>query len=207
MSKPTREIEKILYESGYKCVAGVDEAGRGPLAGPVIAAAVSVPHNFSGFEDKTIVIKDSKKLGKKALAKAYDAILKHPQLKSAWHACNSSRIDEINILQATMEAMTRSVEKLAVRPDYVLVDGNRAPPIKKAKIETVVKGDDKVFAIACASIIAKVTRDRLMVEYDEKWPEYGFAKHKGYGTLKHRNAIEKYGACSIHRMTFKPLKK
>ena len=202
----SRAMELALYEKGRSAVAGVDEAGRGPLAGPVVAAACVVRHDFSGFADDTIRVRDSKMMSEREREAAFAAITAHPDIESAFHICTCDRIDEINILAATMESMRRSVEKLARAPDYVIIDGNRAPAPLAAAVETVVKGDSKVFAIACASVIAKVTRDRMMIEYDAQWPAYGFAQHKGYGTKAHMAAVFKHGASPIHRLTFAPLK-
>lgn len=202
----SRALEMALYAKGRSAVAGVDEAGRGPLAGPVVAAACIVRQSFSGFADDTIRVRDSKMMSEREREAAFAAITAHPDISTGVHLVTCDRIDEINILAATMEAMRRSVEKLARAPDYVLIDGNRAPAPLAAAVETVVKGDSKVFAIACASVIAKVTRDRMMIEYDAQWPAYGFAQHKGYGTKAHMAAVFKHGASPIHRLTFAPLK-
>ena len=202
----SRAMELALYSKGRTCVAGVDEAGRGPLAGPVVAAACVVSRAFRGFPDDAIRVRDSKEMSECEREAAFAAITAHPDIEAAFHICNHDRVDEINVLAATMEAMRSSVEKLKGAPDYVLVDGNRTPSPLAAAVETVVKGDSKVFAIACASVIAKVTRDRMMVEYDAQWPAYGFAQHKGYGTKSHMAAIFKHGASPIHRLTFAPLK-
>lgn len=189
------EIENECRKKGYKYIAGVDEAGRGPLAGPVFAAAVIFP------EDVYIEgINDSKKLSEKKRDELFDIIC---EKALAYCIAQSSRerIDEINILNATFEAMNGAVNGLKIKPDYVLIDGNR---IRGMEIphETVVKGDSKSISIAAASILAKVSRDRLMYEMSKKYPEYGFDKHKGYGTKAHCEAILKYGPCEIHRKTF-----
>lgn len=189
------EIEDSLYAKGCAAVCGIDEAGRGPLAGPVCAAACILPQDLQ-IEG----LNDSKKLSAKKREALYDVITEQA---IAWAVCliDEARIDEINILQATFEAMRGAVGKLSVLPDYCLVDGNRDPGLGLPTL-TVVKGDAKCATVAAASILAKVTRDRLMVEYDGQYPGYGFAVHKGYGTKAHYAAIDKLGLCPIHRRTF-----
>lgn len=189
------EIEDSLYAKGCAVVCGIDEAGRGPLAGPVCAAACILPQDLQ-IEG----LNDSKKLSAKKREALYDIITEQA---IAWAVCliDEARIDEINILQATFEAMRGAVGKLSVLPDYCLVDGNRDPGLGLPTL-TVVKGDAKCATVAAASILAKVTRDRLMVEYDGQYPGYGFAVHKGYGTKAHYAAIDKLGLCPIHRRTF-----
>ena len=189
------EIEDSLYAKGCSAVCGIDEAGRGPLAGPVCAAARILPQDLQ-IEG----LNDSKKLSAKKRESLYDVITEQA---IAWSVCliDEARIDEINILQATFEAMRGAVGKLSVLPDYCLVDGNRDPGLGLPTL-TVVKGDAKCATVAAASILAKVTRDRLMVEYDGQYPGYGFAVHKGYGTKAHYAAIDKLGLCPIHRRTF-----
>ena len=187
--------ERTLHEQGFALVAGVDEAGRGPLAGPVFAAAVIMS------EDKYIPdIKDSKKLSEKKREKVFDYITENADYY-AIASVDEREIDEINILNATHKAMNAAVDSLAVKPDFVLIDGNS---IKNMTVphETVVKGDAKVFCIAAASILAKVSRDRCIAERAKKYPEYGFEKHKGYGTAQHIEALKKYGPCPIHRKSF-----
>lgn len=189
------EIEKACRKNGYKYIAGVDEAGRGPLAGPVFAAAVILPENIY-IEG----INDSKKLSEKKREQLFDVICE----KAAAYCIaevSEKQIDEINILNATFEAMNKAVDGLKIRPDYVLIDGNRINGMKIPH-ETIVKGDAKSISVAAASILAKVSRDRLMYKMAEKYPEYGFDKHKGYGTKAHCDAILKYGPCEIHRTTF-----
>ena len=189
------EIERSCREKGFKCIAGVDEAGRGPLAGPVFAAAVILPENcfIPGLND-------SKKLSEKKREELFDIIC-----EKAVSYCianiSQERIDEINILNATFEAMNNAVNGLDVTPDYVLIDGNRIKGMDVAH-ETVVKGDAKSVSIAAASILAKVSRDRVMYDAAKQYPQYGFDKHKGYGTKAHCEAILKYGPCKIHRCTF-----
>ena len=188
-------IERSCFEEGYSTVCGVDEAGRGPLAGPVCAAAVILPQELeiSGLND-------SKKLTDKKRQVLYDEILSKA-VAYGIAMVDEKVIDEINILQATYRAMQQAVEKLTVQPDMVLVDGNRAPELA-VNVKTVVKGDSLSANIAAASILAKVTRDRFMEEMDLKYPEYGFAVHKGYGTKRHYESLRKYGHCEIHRLSF-----
>lgn len=176
-------------------LAGVDEAGRGPLAGPVFAAAVIL-------DDDVIIegIDDSKKLTEKKREELFDEICSKAR---AFAICSvdEKRIDEINILQATFEAMRGAVDELSVVPDYIFVDGNRSPGLEIMH-ETVVKGDSKSMSVAAASVLAKVSRDRYITKMSELYPGYGFEKHKGYGTKAHYEAIEKLGICPIHRKTF-----
>lgn len=188
-------IEKEKIQSGYPLVAGVDEAGRGPLAGPVFAAAVILP------EGEIIEgINDSKKLTPQKREKLYDEICKKALYYSS-AMVDEKTIDEINILQATYMAMNKAVQGLGITPDFVLVDGNGDPKLG-ISTETIVKGDAKSISIAAASIIAKVERDRYITKMAEKYPQYGFEKHKGYGTKQHTEAILKYGPSPIHRKSF-----
>ena len=187
--------EKELIKKGYACVAGVDEAGRGPLAGPVFAAAVILP------EGEIIEgINDSKKLSPKKRDELYD-IIREKAIAVSSASVDEETIDEINILNATYLAMQKAVAGLDPKPDFVLVDGNRAP-VLDIECDTLVKGDAKSISIAAASIVAKVERDRYIIEMAKKYPEYGFEKHKGYGTKEHCEAILKYGPSPIHRRTF-----
>ena len=189
-----------LYEheaarEGFACVCGVDEAGRGPLAGPVCAAAVILPPDIQ-IEG----LNDSKKLTDKKRRALYDVITERAVSYGIAFA-DEQEIDEINILQATFLAMRRAFEKLTVTPDIALIDGNRAPGLS-CRERTVVHGDALSASVAAASILAKVTRDRLMEEYDAQYPQYGFAVHKGYGTQRHYAALREFGACPIHRQSF-----
>lgn len=187
--------ENEKYNEGYKIICGVDEAGRGPLAGPVYAAAVVLE------KGQTIEgVNDSKKLSEKKRELLFNKIINECKDYSIGTA-SEKEIDELNILQATFLAMKRAVDGLSVKPDCALVDGNQIPNLD-CDVTTVVKGDAKSESIAAASILAKVSRDRYMLEMAEKYPQYGFEKHKGYGTKLHYEMIEKYGICDIHRKTF-----
>lgn len=187
--------ENEKYNEGYKIICGVDEAGRGPLAGPVYAAAVVLE------KGQTIEgVNDSKKLSEKKRELLFDKIINECKDYSIGTA-SEKEIDELNILQATFLAMKRAVDGLSVKPDCALVDGNQIPNLD-CDVTTVVKGDAKSESIAAASILAKVSRDRYMLEMAEKYPQYGFEKHKGYGTKLHYEMIEKYGICDIHRKSF-----
>lgn len=191
--------ERRLNSSGYKLIAGVDEAGRGPLAGPVVAGAVIL----KGFVFDSR-IDDSKKLTARAREKAYREIRDKSIVGIG--IVDEKTIDKINIYQATKKAMQFAISDLEIPPDYVIVDG-KMKIATKCPIRCIPGGDSKSMSIAAASIIAKVTRDRLMVEYDKLYPQYGFARHKGYGTKAHKEALKDHGACPIHRKSFRPVKK
>ena len=193
---PDFELEKKATENGYRFVCGVDEAGRGPLAGPVCAAAVILDQDIE-LEG----VNDSKKLSEKKREALFDVICEKAVAYSIAFA-SVEEIEEFNILNATYLAMNRAIEGLKVKSDFALIDGNRVPKDIKINCETVVKGDAKSLSIAAASILAKVTRDRLLLEYDKQYPEYNFAKHKGYGTAEHMEAIRKYGMSEVHRPSF-----
>ncbi len=179
----------------YSFICGIDEAGRGPLAGPVCAGAVILPKDC-----EILYLNDSKKLSEKRRDALYDEI-KEKAIAWAVGFVDEKRIDEINILQATYEAMREAINNLSQKPDILLNDALIIPEVNIPQ-EEIIKGDAKSVSIAAASIMAKVTRDRLMAQYDEKYPQYGFAKHKGYGTKQHIEAIKQFGPCPIHRMTF-----
>lgn len=193
---PDYAYELTAKEKGFKFVCGVDEAGRGPLAGPVCAAAVILPEN-------TVIegLNDSKKLSEKKRESLFDVI---KEKAVAWSVAFASveEIEKFNILNATFIAMNRAIEGLSTKADFALIDGNRIPKDIKIPCETVVKGDSKSMSIAAASVLAKVTRDRLMLELDEKYPLYEFKKHKGYGTALHMDLIRKYGPSECHRPSF-----
>ncbi len=193
-------MDWLLYENeakskGYNVICGVDEAGRGPLAGPVFAAAVILPegHIIEG-------VNDSKKLSEKKRDLLFDKIIDECVCYSIGTA-SEREIDEINILQATFLAMKRAVDGLEIKPDLALVDGNQIPPVN-ADVLTIVKGDGKSASIAAASIIAKVSRDRYMIELAKQYPQYEFERHKGYGTKLHYEKIAEHGICEAHRKTF-----
>lgn len=181
--------------NGKKVLAGTDEAGRGPLAGPVVAAAVILPKDF--YDER---INDSKKLSAKLREELFKVICKNA-LAYSYTSISHKKIDKINILKASLLAMKTSVEKLIIQPDIILVDGNR-PFNYDAEVITIVKGDSKSLSIASASIIAKVVRDRIMMRLSKKYPNYGWNTNKGYPTAEHIEAVLKYGTCSIHRKTF-----
>lgn len=190
------EFEKIAEFNGFEYICGVDEAGRGPLAGPVFAAAVILP--------KGCVIEgvnDSKKLSEKKRDELFDKI-KQEALCYSIASVDEKVIDEINILNATFLAMEKAVKGLEIKADYALIDGNRAPKNLDISVETVVKGDARSASIAAASILAKVSRDRYMLELAEKYPQYCFEKHKGYGTKLHYEMLDEYGPSDIHRQSF-----
>lgn len=188
-------FELDCENKGYNAVCGIDEAGRGPLAGPVVAAAVILPTGvvIEGLDD-------SKKITEKKREKLFDVIMSQA-LAVSYGVATEKEIDELNILNATFLAMKRAVDGLKIKPDYALVDGNQNP---KLDIPTtcIIKGDATSPSIAAASIIAKVTRDRMMLEFDGKYPEYMFKKHKGYGTKLHYEKILEYGVLDIHRKSF-----
>lgn len=193
---PDLELENLGIAKGFKAVCGVDEAGRGPLCGPVCAAAVILDPNT-----EIQGVNDSKKLSEKKREALFD-VIKEKAIAYSVAFATVEEIEESNILEATYMAMNRAIEGLNVKADYALIDGNRVPRSIKIPCETVVKGDAKSLSIAAASILAKVSRDRLLLEYDKQYPEYNFAKHKGYGTKEHIEAIKKHGPCPIHRASF-----
>ncbi len=189
------EIEDSLYANGIQVICGVDEAGRGPLAGPVCAAAVILPPHL-----EIPSLNDSKKLTDKRRRELYP-LIKEKALAYGIAFADHKEIDEINILQATYTAMERALAQLTIKPDIALIDGNRAKDFG-LPVQTVVHGDSLSANIAAASILAKVTRDDVMLEMAESYPQYGFAVHKGYGTKAHYEALAQHGPCPIHRMTF-----
>ncbi len=201
------EFERVLWSQNLARIAGVDEAGRGPLAGPVVAAAAILPSCWaeSGLPAGLIGLNDSKQLTETQREKFFEFITDCGEIEFAIAAVDAGVIDEINILQATHRAMNDALAKLNPLPPHALVDGR---PVKTLRVPqtAIVKGDARSYSIAAASVLAKVTRDRLMLGFHAQFPEYGFAEHKGYGTAKHLAAIATHGACPIHRMTFAPLK-
>ena len=191
-----KEIEKDLYGRGFQKICGIDEAGRGPLAGPVVVAGVIMPQD-SMIEG----VNDSKKVSEKKREKLYDVILEEAIAYSV-AVIPQDIIDDINILNATKQGVTEVVENLQEKPDLIIVDALTHINTKGIPYDSIIKGDAKCYNIAAASIIAKVTRDRIMRQWDEIYPQYGFINHKGYGTAKHIQAIKEFGLCPIHRRSF-----
>ncbi len=199
------ETENIYFELGADFVGGVDEAGRGPLAGPVVAACVIIGKDFRIDSDELKLITDSKKLSAKNREKLF-GIIKEKAKAVGIGLVNNNDIDKINILQASFLAMRRAIRETKIEPKHILVDGSFQIPKIEIPQTAIIKGDSKVFCIAAASIIAKVTRDYLMTELDKKYPNYLFSKHKGYGTKLHMQKILEFGPCPIHRFSFSPIK-
>ena len=191
-----KQMEKELYQKGFQRIAGIDEAGRGPLAGPVVVVGVIMPKD-SMIEG----VNDSKKVSEKKREKLYDLIIEEA-ISYSVAVIGQDCIDDINILNATKQGLTTVVEELDVKPDLILVDALTHIDTKGIPYDSIIKGDAKCYSIAAASILAKVTRDRIMKQWDEIYPQYGFAKHKGYGTAAHITAIKEYGLCPIHRKSF-----
>ena len=191
-----KEMEKELYQKGFQNICGIDEAGRGPLAGPVVVAGVIMPQD-SMWE----WVNDSKKVTEKRREKLYDSIIEEA-ISYSVVIIGQDVIDEINILNATKQGVTKVVEELDIKPDLILVDALTHIDTKGVPYDSIIKGDAKCYNIAAASILAKVTRDRIMRQWDEIYPQYGFTTHKGYGTAKHIEAIKEYGLCPIHRRSF-----
>lgn len=191
-----KEIENAYHNTGIKYICGIDEAGRGPLAGPVVVASVIMP------EDSFIEgVNDSKKVSENKREKLYD-IITGEAISYGVGIVYQDTIDEINILQATKKALTEAIQSMSVKPELILVDALKGINTLGIPYNSVIKGDAKIYSISAASIIAKVTRDRIMREWDKVYPQYGFATHKGYGTAKHIQAIREYGLCPIHRRSF-----
>ena len=191
-----KEVEKDLYNKGFKNICGIDEAGRGPLAGPVVVAGVIMP------KDSMIEwVNDSKKVTERRREILYEKI-KEEAISYSIAVIDHNIIDDINILNATKQGVTEVVDGLDVKPDLIIVDALTHINTRGIPYEPIIKGDAKCYNIAAASILAKVTRDRIMRQWDEIYPQYGFSSHKGYGTAKHIAAIKEYGLCPIHRLTF-----
>ena len=191
-----KEKENELRKRGFNSICGIDEAGRGPLAGPVVVASVIMPaeSNIEG-------VNDSKKISEKKREKLYEQILDEA-ISYGVGIVGQDEIDEINILNATKKGLTMSLQELTVKPDLIIVDALNHIDTMGIPYESIIKGDAKCYSISAASIIAKVTRDRIMREWDKVYPEYGFERHKGYGTSAHIEAIKEYGLCPIHRRSF-----
>ena len=201
------EFERVLWQQQITRVAGVDEAGRGPLAGPVVAAAAILPPRWAqtGLPAELAGLNDSKQLTETQREKYFIFLTACAEIEFGIALVDAGVIDEINILQATHRAMNDALAQLQPLPPHALVDGR---PVKMLRVPqtAIVKGDARSYSIAAASVLAKVTRDRLMLEFDRRWPVYGFAEHKGYGTARHFAAIAAHGPCQIHRRSFAPLK-
>lgn len=193
--------ENAILNEGFQNIAGVDEAGRGPLAGPVVAAACILREKI-----KIPFINDSKMLSPEKRKAVYNQLVNHSSVIFSIGIVDEKKIDEINILQATFLAMQRAVFSLKIKPDFILVDGNLMPKFDSIAAKCLIKGDTLSISIAAASIIAKVFRDEIMNKYHEKWPQYHFDEHKGYGTAKHKEAIFLHGPCEIHRRSFEPIR-
>ena len=191
-----KQIEKEYYSRNIEYIAGIDEAGRGPLAGPVVVASVIMPKD-SMIEG----VNDSKKVSEKKREKLYDLILEEA-ISYGIGIIYQDEIDEINILQATKKGLTNAIEQMKIKPDLILVDALNGINTLGIPYQSIIKGDAKCYSISAASIIAKVTRDRIMREWDAVYPEYGFSSHKGYGTAKHIAALKEYGPCPLHRISF-----
>jgi ribonuclease HII len=201
------KYERDLIEQGAALIAGVDEAGRGPLAGPVVAAAVMLPAGWAmnGLPRPLYGLNDSKQLTPEEREGYYAFLTSHPEVRFGVSIVEAAIVDSINILQATHRAMSQALAQLCPAPQHILVDGlpvRSLPCIQRA----IVEGDAKSYSIAAASVVAKVTRDRLMLEYDRQYPAYGFAEHKGYGTPRHIAALIRHGPSPIHRLSFAPLR-
>jgi len=197
--KKLMKYEEELFSSGYELIGGIDEAGRGPLAGPVVASVVILPR-YTQIPG----INDSKKLSPLQRERLSKTILE-TIIDWGIGIVDEQTIDEINILQATYLAMEKAVQSMRLKPHFLLVDGHKIPHLDIPQ-KPIIKGDQLSISIAAASILAKVIRDRMMIEYDNEFPNYGFAQHKGYGTESHIEAIKKYGICKIHRRSFEPIK-
>ena len=201
---PDLSLERRLYQQGLRLIAGVDEAGRGPLAGPVVAAAVILPYDLTGFEPWLSTVDDSKRLSAANREKAVSAIERHAlAIGVGW--ASPQEIDEVGVGKATIKAMMRAVARLPVRPEHLLLD---YVPLKECPLpfETVVRGDSLSYSIAAASDVAKVTRDRWMLEADARFPAYSFARNKGYPTPHHLARLREFGPCDIHRRSFAPVR-
>lgn len=201
------EFEKQAWAAGHLHVAGIDEAGRGPLAGPLVVAAVTLPPQalVAAAAAEFAGLTDSKKLTQKKREFFFLAITRHPAARVGIAIVPVEEIDTVNILRATHAGMRRAASRLLPDVDFLLVDGLPVPDLPRPA-EAIVEGDGKSLLIAAASVVAKVTRDRLMLELDAKYPAYGFAKHKGYGTAEHLAALDRHGPCPIHRRTFMPVR-
>jgi ribonuclease HII len=199
--------EQNLFKAGFKYIGGIDEAGRGPLAGPVVAVCVVLDKDFSlKKNEKLMLVNDSKKLTEKRREELFKIIYEE-FYEVGIGICEHTTIDRINILQASFLAMKKALGGLRQKPDFLILDGRFPIPNISLKQKAIRRGDESVFSIAAASVIAKVTRDRIMKEMNELYPQYGFSQHKGYGTKFHFDRLLKYGPCPIHRKSFAPVKR
>lgn len=207
-SAPDRfAFERALWARGVTRVAGVDEAGRGPLAGPVVAAAVVLPPRWAreGLPDALRGLNDSKQLTAAQRERFFEFLTRCPEVRYALACVDAAEIDALNILRATERAMQQALAQLQPAPEHVLLDGRRVPILAWPQT-ALVGGDTRSYSIAAASVLAKVTRDRMMLEFHARWPVYGFAEHKGYGTAAHLAALAAHGPCPIHRRSFAPVR-
>lgn len=203
---PNKVLERKILNSGYKQVCGVDEVGMGCLAGPVVVCAVRMEESFYLDDNNIEGVRDSKLLSESQRREVYGRLVKHPDISYVVSCAHAKKIDELNIYGASRMAMRKAVKKVVGTSQLktmVLVDGNKKIPNLKYDQEAIVKGDQKVFSIACASIIAKVYRDRVMKRYSKVYPDYGFEQHKGYSTILHQKQLKKLGPCPIHRRSFR----
>ena len=191
-----KKIDKEFFDKGVKYIAGIDEAGRGPLAGPVVVASVILPQ-----ESMIEGVNDSKKVSEAKREKLYDLII-NEAISYGIGIIYQDEIDEINILQATKKGLTEAIKQMEIKPNIIMVDALNGIDTLGIPYKSIIKGDAKCYSIAASSIVAKVTRDRIMREWDKVYPEYGFGSHKGYGTAKHISAIKEFGPCPIHRRSF-----
>jgi ribonuclease HII len=198
-------LEQKIFTKGFLCIGGIDEAGRGPLAGPVVAACVVCQNGWKPTKKKYKDIKDSKKLSEQRREEQFNLLTNDQNLIIGVGLCDHTTIDKINILQATFLAMKKAIASLSLTPEYLLIDGRHVIPSLSIKQQAIIHGDDLIFLIAAASIIAKVTRDQIMREQHRQYPQYNFCQHKGYGTKEHLALIQKFGPSLIHRHSFSPL--
>jgi ribonuclease HII len=202
---PSFALEQKIFTNGFTTIGGIDEAGRGPLAGPVVAACVVCHKGWKPNRAKHKNVKDSKKLSEQGREEQFNLLIHDQDLIIGTGICDHTTIDKINILQATFLAMKKAVASLSKPPEYLLIDGRHVIPDLSIKQQAIIHGDDLIFLIAAASIIAKVTRDQIMREQHRQYPQYNFCQHKGYGTKEHLALIKKFGPSLIHRRSFSPL--
>ncbi|MBU1292063.1 ribonuclease HII [Patescibacteria group bacterium] len=202
---PFSYLEKKILKQGYQFLAGIDEVGRGPLAGPVTAAIVMIRSGIIPKSLRCVLVRDSKQLSVKQRERVFEIVKQEPSIEWRVSFVQPKTIDKVNIGRATQLAWRRSLNKLNPQPDFLFLDGNQELKRIKIKQKAVIKGDQKIFLVSLASIMAKVSRDKLMAKLDNKYPQYKFAQHKGYGTKLHVKNLRKFGPCQIHRQSFKPI--